>query len=146
MNIQAEIRELEARRKSTHPSAHLWAASQEQFVSELQGKKKTNRLQTFIWITLAASLAILALSSCGEPEANPLNVSDVELIGIVGETYGPDMAENWGTPTTLEGTDADSWAAYFPAANISIVTVKGTNEIIYSERGSSGSGLVSKHN
>lgn len=62
---------------------------------------------------------------------DPLNIGQDSVKGLVGKKVPYDKWGKWGTPETLEGTSNQNWVVYLDSANISFVSNKSTDEIIF---------------
>ncbi len=62
-------------------------------------------------------------------------VSDEELSMLVGEKVPYDKWSEWGSPKTLDETNSVYWSVYLDKADISFVSKKETDTILYAGRG-----------
>lgn len=70
-----------------------------------------------------------------ELKKNPLGITQEELKKIVYSKVPYNKWEIWGDPITLEGTDNDLWVVYLPKANVSFVSRKKNDLVIFADFG-----------
>jgi hypothetical protein len=63
---------------------------------------------------------------------DPLNIGMDSVKTLIGKKVPFDKWEVWGSPKTLEGTNNQYWVVYLDSANISFVSNKSTDEILFS--------------
>ena len=69
---------------------------------------------------------------------DPLNIGKDSVKALIGNTVPYDKWEIWGQPETLEGTNNQYWVVYLRTANISFVSDKTTDSILYAGFGENG--------
>lgn len=62
---------------------------------------------------------------------DPLNIGKENVENMIGKQVPYDKWSKWGNPVTLEGTNNKYWVAYLDSANISLVSEKSTDKVIY---------------
>lgn len=62
---------------------------------------------------------------------DPLSIGEPNVKALVGQKVPYDKWSEWGAPQTIEGTDNKYWVAYLESANISFVSEKSTDVVIY---------------
>lgn len=62
---------------------------------------------------------------------DPLQIGMDSIKSLVGQKVPKENWNIWGAPKTLEGTNNKYWVAYLDSANISFVSLKATDEIIF---------------
>lgn len=62
---------------------------------------------------------------------DPLNIGVDSVKALIGNTVPYDKWEIWGQPETLEGTNNQYWVVYLSKANISFVSDKTTDSVLY---------------
>ncbi len=63
--------------------------------------------------------------------SDPLKIGIDSVKALVGKPVPYDMWEKWGTPKTLEGTNNQYWVVYLDSANISFVSDKSTDKVLF---------------
>lgn len=64
---------------------------------------------------------------------NPLNISTDSIKALIGKKVPYDKWEKWGAPKTLEGTNNRYWIAYLDSANVSFVSEKLSDKVIFAD-------------
>ncbi|MBD1399048.1 zinc ribbon domain-containing protein [Pontibacter sp. JH31] len=78
---------------------------------------------------------------------DPLNITSDSVNMLVGAKVPYDKWVYWGNPTTMEETNNNVWVAYLPQANISFVSNKSDDMIVYAAFGKeSASSYLKKAN
>ena len=62
---------------------------------------------------------------------DPLKLGMDSVKGLVGNSVPYDMWEQWGSSEALEGTNNQLWVAYLDSANISFVSDKSSDNILF---------------
>lgn len=62
---------------------------------------------------------------------DPLKIGIDSLKTLIGEKVPYDKWSIWGYPKTLDGTDSNYWVVYLDSANISFVSDKKTDKILF---------------
>lgn len=62
---------------------------------------------------------------------DPLRIGKENIRELIGESVPYDKWDRWGNPVTLDGTNNSFWVAYLPKSNISFVSNKETDIIIF---------------
>jgi len=63
--------------------------------------------------------------------SDPLKIGIDSVKALVGNPVPYDMWTKWGTPKTLEGTNNQYWVVYLDSANISFVSDKSTDKVLF---------------
>ncbi len=63
--------------------------------------------------------------------SDPLKIGIDSVKALVGNPVPYDMWGKWGTPKTLEGTNNQYWVVYLDSANISFVSDKSTDKVLF---------------
>ncbi len=93
-------------------------------------------------VFLLGLITIIGIFSDDSEEANsasiepteysdPLNIGIDSVKDLVGNKVPFDKWSEWGSPKTLEGTDNQYWVVYLDSANISFVSNKQTDEVLF---------------
>lgn len=64
---------------------------------------------------------------------DPLNIGRENVKALVDKKVPYNKWDAWGSPETLKGTDDKYWVCYLPKANISFVSEKKTDLIIFAD-------------
>lgn len=70
-----------------------------------------------------------------EQAAAAKKIADDFIANIKGKKFTFTKTEIYGTPETLEGTNNKYWIAYLPKIDVSFVSDKTTDEVIFVDRG-----------
>jgi hypothetical protein len=62
---------------------------------------------------------------------DPLNITKDSINALVGKNVPFNKWNTWGLPETLEGTDGKYWIVYLDSANVSFVSDKNTDKILF---------------
>lgn len=62
---------------------------------------------------------------------DPLKIGVDSVNALVGKPVPYEMWEKWGAPKTLEGTNNQYWVVHLDSANISFVSNKSTDEVLF---------------
>lgn len=62
---------------------------------------------------------------------DPLKIGVDSVKTLIGKKVPYDKFNEWGTPKTLDGTNGKYWLAYLDAANISFVSNKKTDNVLF---------------
>ena len=114
-------------------------------------KNNTYKKLTKIILFFLLGIALLATFIPSDTTRNDITVKDIKTEDIVKEANSEDPLNigkeaiselinkkvpyekwgEWGSPETLEGTDNKYWVVYLPTANISFVSIKDSDTIIF---------------
>lgn len=62
---------------------------------------------------------------------DPLNITKDSIKALVGKNVPYNKWDKWGFPKTLDGTDGKYWVVYLDSANVSFVSDKNTDKILF---------------
>ncbi|MEO1051915.1 MAG: hypothetical protein AAFX87_14890 [Bacteroidota bacterium] len=62
---------------------------------------------------------------------DPLNIGEDSVRSLIGNKVPYHTWEKWGYPKTLEGTDNEHWVVFLEKANISFISIKSTDKVIF---------------
>lgn len=80
--------------------------------------------------------SMFTMASCrNKTEPDPLNISQGTLNDLIGKEVPWQHYAEWGAPETLDGTDNQYWVVYLGKANISFISDKSTQTVIFTGRG-----------
>ena len=94
-------------------------------------------------ITATILIALIVISNLGSDSSNntnsdtvteikdPLNLGLKTVQSLIGEKVPYDKWVVWGYPKTQNGTDNQNWIVYLDSANISFVSNKSSDKIIF---------------
>lgn len=107
--------------------------------------KKSSKIT--LWIvggTLVLGTFFALIEEASKPKAKPLAVretqekeiiSDDEIKKLIGNPVPYEKWAEWGSPKTLDNTDNFFWFVYLDKADISFVSEKSSDLIIFAIRG-----------
>jgi len=102
-----------------------------------------NKIDTKVYSSLSVTMAFIIiyqlLSSSSSYMERSMSSSKINTSSLIGMEYTPKnagfLADQYGYPETLPGTNNKYWIAYFPNGDFTITSNKDTNRIISVKRG-----------
>lgn len=99
-------------------------------------KKRTRKKSLLIYslsILLFFVLFGITIDKNRVQSNDPLNIGRDSIKALIGKKVPYDKWGKWGNPETLEGTNNQYWAVYLDSANISFVSDKLSDKILYAD-------------
>lgn len=118
-------------------------------------KRARSNKRGWLFVCLLVSLIIIVLTiavviaesnhdeimeATVEEKANPFGLTTDSLEALVGEKVPYDKWPIWGSPQTLEGTNNFFYAAYLDSADVSFVSNKSTDLVLFAGFGRAAAG------
>jgi hypothetical protein len=100
-------------------------------------KERTRKKSFFIYLLSMISFFILFGVTADKTNLmsriNPLNISKDTIKALIGKKVPFSKWDKWGFPKTLEGTDGQYWVVYLGSANVSFVSDKNTDKVLFAD-------------
>ena len=100
-------------------------------------KEKTRKKSFFIYLLSIVSFFILFGISLDETKLTSntgfLNISKDSIKALIGKKVPYSKWDKWGSPKTLKGTDNQYWVVYLDSANVSFISNKNTDKVLFAD-------------
>jgi hypothetical protein len=100
-------------------------------------KERTRKKSFFIYLLSMISFFILFGVTVDKTKLmskiDPLNISKDSIKALIGKKVPFNKWDKWGFPKTLEGTDSQYWVVYLDSANVSFISNKKTDKILFAD-------------
>ncbi len=100
----------------------------------MEKRKKTNRkiIKFFMSIVFIFLFMLVFLGKSAENvNKDPLNIGKNGIKSLINKEVPHDKWSDWGYPETLEGTNNQYWIVYLEKANISFVSEKKSDKVLF---------------
>jgi hypothetical protein len=104
-------------------------------------KERTRKKSFFIYLSSMISFYVLFGITIEENELekykhqsnDPLSITRDSVKSLVGKNVPFSKWEEWGFPKTLDGTDGKYWVVYLDSANVSFISDKNTDKVLFAD-------------